>query len=680
MCPGDSFSWWPDASSSSAAPRAPPPGLGREGCDHRRELFPIPPLPAFLESRGSHGGGSRTAVRNRHLRLAARAEASEAIDALNALYGCDEVAPSGVPPTPAQANVHHRLLSRARAFRQDFEQRSPHEAARELLGSRMDYSGAGCAVEPYAPEKVSLPRLAGAPVRLEDVLDPHAREALVDFRDHILTDDHTYRQRLKDSPVRPYQDVRIREDRGVYLGFLRSLFERGLLGSSGSRRGRVTPFFVSKKGGSQRLVFDCRRTNQMFCHAPFTEIGCSEAFSSIEVPSGQCLYSASADVVSCFYQCGIPVDLSEYFCLDAISGAEALLIGFTHNLDGTPILGSEAELFPALLVLPMGWGWAFWFVQRAHFEILRRANVPMGRIALGGWPIPRVSEGPIEIPYCDNVTVVGLDAGSVVELRDVVLDAFRLAGFDMHEITAVSSSAVVLGGDLGGAVATSQRTLPKAWTLRRALQWLARGPRVTGQQVEVLVGHYVSACNWCRDGMSVMRSLYTFIQDCYYVPTKLWASARYEAWIMACLVPLLFSDLTREWSSCVTVGDASLSGLGVCERTLDVDTVREIGSWRERWRFKRLDPLEWAPRKRALGELDVVTDPQTVVVDQVPRDRQWAHLEGFPEVPAWVTDPDHWNTIYAGRFKFKEHIGILEGRTYIWSLRRAARNPANHDT
>ena len=49
--------------------------------------------------------------------------------------------------------------------------------------------------------------------------------------------------------------------------------------------------------------------------------------------------------------------------------------------------------------------------------------------------------------------------------------------------------------------------------------------------------------NWCRDGMPVMRSLYTFIQDCYFVPTQLWASARYEAWIMSCLVPLLFSDL-----------------------------------------------------------------------------------------------------------------------------------------
>jgi len=293
--------------------------------------------------------------------------------------------------------------------------------------------------------------------------------------------------------------------------------------------------------------------------------------------------------------------LSEFFCLDGISGAEALAIGFRTNLDGTPILGSEAELFPALLVLPMGWGWAFWFVQRAHLEIIRRAGVPAERVALGGWPIPPVRDGPIEIPYCDNVTVVGLDAGSVVALRDVVLDAFRLAGFDMHEITDVASSAVVLGGDLGGAVATSQRTLPKAWTLRRALQWLARGPVVTGQQVEVFVGHYVSACNWCRDGMPVMRSLYTFIQECYLLPTQLWASARYEAWIMSCLVPLLFSDLTREWSPVVTVGDASPYGLGVCERTLDVDVVRELGSWKERWRFKRLDPLEWAPRKKGPG-------------------------------------------------------------------------------
>ena len=245
MRPGASNAWWPDARASPTTSRAPPPGLGQEAGDHayRRELFPLPPLPALCEPWGSHNGGSRTAVRGRHLRLAAHAEAGEALEALNALCGCDRAAPEGVPPSPAQAKVHHRLLTRARAFRQDFVECTPHEAARELLGPRMDYSGAGCAVEPYAPEKVSLPRLAGAPVRLAEVLDPHARAALLDFRDHLLADDHTYRQRLKDSPVRPYQDVRIRADRGVYLDFLRSLFERGLLGCSCTRRGRIAPFF-----------------------------------------------------------------------------------------------------------------------------------------------------------------------------------------------------------------------------------------------------------------------------------------------------------------------------------------------------------------------------------------------------------------------------------------------------
>eukprot|EP00974_Lingulodinium_polyedra_P016752 1625141-Lingulodinium_polyedra.AAC.1 len=75
----------------------------------------------------------------------------------------------------------------------------------------------------------------------------------------------------------------------------------------------------------------------------------------------------------------------------------------------------------------MGWSWAFWFVEQAHLELVRRAGVPTSRLALGGWPVPDVRQGPVEIPFSDNVTCVATTAAAAEEMRDRVLLEFERA-------------------------------------------------------------------------------------------------------------------------------------------------------------------------------------------------------------------------------------------------------------
>eukprot|EP00972_Heterocapsa_arctica_P098810 14579723-Heterocapsa_arctica.AAC.1 len=87
---------------------------------------------------------------------------------------------------------------------------------------------------------------------------------------------------------------------------------------------------------------------------------------------------------------------------------------------------------------------------------------------------------------------------------------------------------------------------------------------VTGQQVEVLVGHFAAACMYKRAGLAVMRSLRTFISDKYFTPTRLWASCRYECCIMYCLCVHLRTSLDLPWSQFVYASDASGAGIGVC--------------------------------------------------------------------------------------------------------------------
>lgn len=239
--------------------------------------------------------------------------------------------------------------------------------------------------------------------------------------------------------------------------------------------------------------------------------------------------------------------MAEYLCLPRIEASWAVEAGLTTLVDGT---------HPCITVIVMEWTWAFWLVQRARLNLFRRAKVPLDRTALGGWPFPNTRLGAIAVPYCDNVTIVGTSAPAVRELCDRVLGELEPAGFSMHEISPVEHETSVLGCDLGGWIPRSRRKGMRAWLLEKSLDWLVAGPRVTGRRVEVLIGHFVSAALYNRVGLSVMRSLYTFVQDQYLTAVPLWKSCRYEVWVMSGIVMMLSSDLSRPWSPRVMAAGA----------------------------------------------------------------------------------------------------------------------------
>lgn len=578
-------------------------------------------MPTLLER--APRGCSRGVKRSTNLRRHICDDANRSFCALNALYGCE--AATAAPPSEAQEAVQHRALVIAREVSHARNCICPQEAFRELLGPRCDYNGESTTVEPYDRSRLSLPPVGGKPVPLDSVLDTDSSELLRGFaRSQFLTPSE------REGPVPgAYLDERLRSDRSLHIEFLKDLFACGCMGASKVKRGVVTPFMVSKKGGSQRLVFDCRRVNRYFPKAPYTEIGAAASFANLEVPPGQKLYNASADVKACFYQCGIGPELADFFSLLDVAADEAYDIGLSHFNDGSPILPQD-EAVTNLIVTPIGFRWAFWFVQRMHLLLVEGSGVDRSRIALGHWPLPGLAEGPIEVPYCDNVTCVGLDRDATLSTRDLVLGAFETAGFAMHKISECLDDAVVLGSDLGGLRPLSRRTLPKLWLLRRAMEFVSKGAPVIGKQVEVLNGHIVAACSYQPLGLFVLRASYRFDVDCYDLPIKAWPSVRYGYSILSALLFLLEYDLCRPWSTEITCSDACPSGFGVCQKQAPLATIKSARSWRENWRFKRLDPWEWAPRERALENDDELYDHHTACGSGDFK-KDWRMHTGFPD-------------------------------------------------
>ena len=109
-----------------------------------------------------------------------------------------------------------------------------------------------------------------------------------------------------------------------------------------------------------------------------------------------------------------------------------------------------------------------------------------------------------------------------------------------------------------------------------------------------------------------MRALYDFITDKYWEPTRLWDSCREECYIISGILPLCCCDFSKGWSTIVSAIDSSLYGWGVCTTTRTKAEISQAGNWNERWRYKRLDPEEWAPRRRVgFAERDPFTDLET---------------------------------------------------------------------
>eukprot|EP00959_Pyramimonas_sp_CCMP1952_P316644 6627654-Pyramimonas_sp.AAC.1 len=91
--------------------------------------------------------------------------------------------------------------------------------------------------------------------------------------------------------------------------------------------------------------------------------------------------------------------------MDAVKASE---VGIAQ-LDGQYLAGGTM-LYPLMNVVPMGWKWALYIVQRIHEHVLD--GVPgLGprRRAIDFRPPPLPGEGALHAVYVDNVLIEGHD-------------------------------------------------------------------------------------------------------------------------------------------------------------------------------------------------------------------------------------------------------------------------------
>ena len=462
----------------------------------------------------------------------------------------------------------------------------------------------------------------------------------------------------------------------TYCVFIEDLFNSGMVEFTDKPQGLVTPFCVTKKSGKLRLILDCRDVNQRLKPPPSLALGTGASWSRIHIPAEQQLFIAQSDLKDYFSTLQLPVSLRRLFSLPAVPSI--LLRQWNVGAEHGGQLPFEGWAHPMLRVIPMGWSWAMWFSQRVHqYQAQLGAGVTIDRVLVDGKAAPDLASGEVLLlPYADNLNIAGTDERRVQEAKDGAVKRLREVGLLVHEELEACNTAQSLGFLIDGKTGRVSPVPDRLYRVQLAFRWLSRRPRVSGRAVQRLLGHAVHFMMLKRSLLSIPRRLYDFIQYAGQRKCRLWTGAAVEAKWLATLLPLCSADLRKQLSGTVTASDASLSGIAVCSKNVEIDDIKSMSSVRENWRYKGRDPAS-RPRFQALSTGDPFSDVSTVKPIHGVVEDPFELDVNFKEIPIDFMNSEEWSLRFAQHMQYPEHITALEGRGVVASLRHKFRS-TNH--
>ena len=207
----------------------------------------------------------------------------------------------------------------------------------------------------YQPGNVSLPQGGAGLVDMMSILPPHLHAQLSDGS-QMLRDEIEVEELLKE--IGPAQAMgTVLQRRGFLYGkFLGELIDNGILEVAGTVRATAGVFFVKRKDGKARLIFDTRVPNAHFRSPPATRLASGDALSELNMHGLEGCFLDGCDVEVCFYQYLLPAWARAYFCLPAIK--KRFLPAGVRSLLGVAALGPADDVIFQVRVCPMGWSWA----------------------------------------------------------------------------------------------------------------------------------------------------------------------------------------------------------------------------------------------------------------------------------------------------------------------------------
>ena len=560
-------------------------------------------------------------------------------------------------------------------------------------------------------------------------------------------------EEMRDSNAtfKPYWDPQLRR-RSEVLRVVKALWELGLMTFRSRMKGRVGMFTVKKKVSAdgtpwQRLIIDARQANACHRPPPTTNLAGAGGMVELDLSDGYLKDAGfgalsthrpmgnEGDVGDCFYNFLIP-ELASWFCIEeAIPVHELRALGIEINsvydddMRGPVPVHTHQLLYPASEAMAMGWSWALYFANEiiTHRVALSRGSWP-GDAMRERRPCPQVGlSRPVTGVYVDNVRVIGGRPADVDGRMNGIICRFKdlEIPFDVQHTTA-SIVLEALGLVYDFKDRTLRHTSRRMWRLYLATCAFLRRSRVSGDQMQIWLGHVVNHFQLEKSCLSCLSACYRFVEVAGPKRRQVWDAVRFEIRLVLGLIMQIEVLLAAPFCREVTCGDSSGFGYAVLTTLADDQDIRDAYRWRERWRFLRValrGGRPWiGPAERDFlgglsseGDIELAMDhaaPDEVrpgvrvagcgtstafgqwlaarpapklerrrgLVSRRPRPGQTEILvqPGIPPLSSRWDDRSRYQIVIRGRWRWEqEHINVKEGRVVLMSVRRACRVKKN---
>jgi len=254
-----------------------------------------------------------------------------------------------------------------------------------------------------------------------------------------------------------------------------------------------------------------------------------------------------------------------------------------------------------------------------------------------------LSPGPLteKVPHCDTGV-------------DLIVAQMNAAGFEVTELHRASEEKKIVGYQVEQETSVLRLPIEKMWNLAQALRWLSWGRLVDTELLRSLVGVWLWAALVARKWLSIPSAVFRFVDLYPLQRVRWWRSAREEVVMMAAVVPFFRMSLSRPVADWVVAMDAEgandfdAGGFGVVMARASQHLV-ELTVLRDGRPGRTIAKLN--------GDLTRVRQRQKELKALVA-------MSFLPPELAGLT----WLPLLRGRWKFRDHVMLGEGRATLKAL------------
>lgn len=491
---------------------------------------------------------------------------------------------------------------------------------------------------PLVAGRVALPDSAGS-VQLTNMLP----EALV--RDCLSPDKLLKSQQNIDYSRLP-PATRYCSD-GEYEQLISRMKAAGMLSFTTNPKVVNGVFGTPKDGDAIRLIIDARAANQVFIDPPKVKLPTPDLTASLQVPKNMPLFVAKVDLDNFYHRLRLPEWLQPYFALPPLP---ARSVGLESQF------GDFTLVYPCCATLPMGWSHSVFLAQAAHEHFLDTHTTlsRRSRIQADNPDALKVRiDGTRHQVYIDDLLLFSLSEMHLSAAQNEYVLAAQKFGLvvKMSKIVRPTSDPVeCLGLEVNGTDHTVGLSPSKLLQLCNDTRALVVRGFCTGLELSQLVGRWTWASLACRPVLSVMNSVYRFIQCAGNRMFTIWNSVKTELRCLEGLMPILFTSLDLPFFDKIVACDASSTGLGVVS-----------------------SPQVF----RNLQEAATVVAPVNQPTPETSSDESSATISTGLQANINVLSRLRWSTIVSSRWRRPEHINVLELRALTTALRWVVSFPSS---